>query len=464
MNKYFEDFQSLSSIAISGDRQSGKLTFAMYCASQMTQNPVTLISPFSKNFFNKKRQATLQLNSNLQSILERIDQYNLRENWKLLKNKYGYAFLLKDIEKIIGGARELVIIHRVDEFFEIHDANEIENFLFNMITIAQAAEKSLIFTVSTGNNNSHYIYEYFEKNIDSEFVISKRLYDAKARDVELVSSLFSVQHSKFSFELNAKTKQFDLVPNKYGEQDDQESKVYRIILASQSSTLAGVVKYLFDGNNFTLSQVEPHLTEIMNVISDEPQLVIFNPSEHQSIAELKKISKSVKNSNVKVLFISPRSILRRQDKAEILQSGFCDVQEKDFYIEDLILSIERALGVPFYSDEMQKIPNKTYVIYDQGIFQKFIVAFLCKNLFFTVFKFKYEATLSAEDVKKNLGRAFDVALINKEEKLIYLFLVNTMEKNRPAIEAKFSAISENVKMIGSKDAVKYSFDYQNKTK
>lgn len=462
MNKYFEDFQSLSSIAISGDRQSGKLTFAMYCASQMTQKPVTLISPFGQKFYNKKRKASLQLNSNLQPVLKGIDSYNFRENWKLLKNDYGYAFLLKDIEKIINGASELVIIHRVDEFFEIHDTNEIENFLFNIITIAQVAEKIVIFTVNMGNSNSRYIYEYFEKNIDSEFVITKRPYDAKARDVELVSSLFSVQHSKFAFELDTKTKQFDLVPKKYGEQSDQETKISRVILASQSIELGRIAKYLFEGNNFKLSQVEPGLTEMINVINDEPQLVIFNPSEHQSAAELKKISKLVKNSNIKVLFISPRPILRRQDKSEILQSGFCDVQEKDFYIEDFILSIERALGQPFYSAEMEKIPNKTYVTYDQNTFRKFIVAFLCKNLFFTVFKFKYESTLSEGDVKKNLGRAFDVAFINKDEKLIYLFLVNTVEKNAPAIEAKFSAISKDVQMIGSRDAIKYSLDYQKK--
>ena len=462
MNKYFNDFQSLSSIAISGDRQSGKLTFAMYCALQMTQKPVTLISPFSQNFFNKKRKASLRLNSNLQPVLENIVPYNFKENWKLLKNDYGYAFLLKDIEKIINGASELVIIHRIDEFFEIHDTNEIERFLFNIITIAQAAGKIVIFTVNMGNNNSHYIYEYFEKNIDSEFVITKRPYDVKARDVELVSSLFSAQHSKFSFELNATTKQFDLSPKKQSEQNDQETKASRIVLASESSELAGVVKYLFEGNAFKLSQTDSSLTKMISVINDEPQLIIFNPSDHQSITEIKKISKLVKNSNINVLFISPRPILRRQDKAEILQSGFCDVQEKYFYIEDFILSIERALGQPFYNTEMQKIPNKTYVIYDKKTFRKFIVAFLCKNLFFTVFKFKYESALSEEDVKKNLGRAFDVAFIDRDQKLIYLFLVNTVEKNAPAIEEKFSAICKGVQIIGSRDAIKYSLDYQNK--
>lgn len=462
MNKYFDDFQSLSSIAISGDRQSGKLTFALYCALNMTEEPISLISPFSQNFFNKKKKASLSLNSNLQSVLTNINTYNFKENWKLLKNDYGYGFLLKDIEKIINGANELVIIHRVDEFFETHDTNEIERFLFNIITTAQAEKKILIFTVNMGNNNSRYIYEYFEKNIDSEFVITKRPYEAKTRDVEVVSSLFSVQHSAFSFGLNKKTKEFDLIPQKQIDLNSQKNEATSIVLASDSAELADVVKYLFKGNSFQFNQVGSDLAEMISVISDEPQLIIFNPSESQSLTEYKKISKLVNNNNnIKVLFVSPRPVLRRQDKFEILQNGFCDVHEKDFHIEDFILSVERALAQRFYSAEMNKIPNKTYVTYDKATFNKFIVTFLAKNLFFTVFKFDYESEPSSADVKKNLGRSFDVVFIDKQKKSIYVFLVNTMERNAPAIAEKFSTMSPSIKMVGAKDALKISADFQN---
>lgn len=462
MNNYFKNYRSLSSVLISGGRQSGKLTFALYFASQLTQKPVALISPFSQDVFNKKRKESSWVNSNLQPVLEGIDTFHFRESWKVLKKRYGYGFLIKDIEKIINRADEFIIFHRLDKFFEIDETNEIENFLFNVLTIVQAEEKKIIFTFKTGDSRSRYMRDYFDKNIDSEFVISKRPYNNKARDVEMVFSLFSVKHSSFSFELDDGAKKIIFTPRGQDEGSDNKIKTYRVVLASRSSKLIGIVKYLFGIDNFKLKLVDSTLPEMIKAINGEPQLIIFNPLEDQSVTELEKISKVVRNSNIKVIFISSRLVMRRQDKAEILRSGFCDVLARELYIEDFILSVERALGQLFYSSEMKKVPNKTFVIYDKKTFSRLLVSFLCKHLFFTVFKFKYQLSLSEDDIRKNLGRSFDAAFINKSEKVIYLFLVNTTAVNADVIEAKFSEIDPKVQMLGFKEAAKYSLDFQKK--
>lgn len=464
MNKFFSSFQSLSSIAISGDRQSGKLTLALYFALQLTQKPVTLISSFNKPFFNKKIKANLRLSSNLQPTLEQLDYFNLKENWKIIKNQYGYDFLLKDIEKIIAASEEVVIIHRIDDFFEIQDRNDIEDFLYNLINIGQAEGKILIFTVNMGHNNARYIYEYFEKNIDSEFVISKRLYETQAWDVELVSSLFSTEHSKFSFEFHEAKDQFALTPLSHSGMNERRKQVFRVVLASQSPEVADIVKYLFDGEIFELSNIDPNIIDMMGAMTDEPNLIIFNPPLNLSDSEFKKINKLVANSHRKVIFVSPQSLIRSQDKALLLQNGYLDVHEKDFHVEDFVLSVERLLGHSFYSTEMEKVPNKTYIIHDQKSFSRFIVAFLCKNLFFTVFKFKYQEPLSEKNLKKHMGRAFDVAFIDKNEQIVFVFLVNTLARNALAIEEKFKEIDIRMHMIGFKDATKYSIDYKNQYK
>ncbi len=461
MNKFFKSFQALSSIAVSGDRQSGKLTLALYFALQLTQKPVTLISSFNKSFFNKKIKANLRLTSNLQPTLEQLDYFNLKEDWKALKNQYGYAFLLKDIEKIISASDEVVIIHRIDDFFEIQDRNDIEDFLYNLINIGQAEEKILIFTVNMGHNNARYIYEYFEKNIDSEFVISKRLYETQGWDVELVSSLFSTEHSKFSFEFHESKDQFDLTPISFGSLSERRKQVFHVVLASQSPELADIVKYLFDGEGFDLRQIDPNIIDMMNVLTDEPHLIIFNPPLNLSDSEFKKINKLVANNHRKVVFVSPQTLIRSQDKASLLQSGFLDVHKKDFHVEEFVLSVERILGHSFYSSEMEKVPNKTYIIHDQKSFSRFIVAFLCKNLFFTVFKFKYQLPLSEKNLKKHMGRSFDVAFIDKDEQIVFVFLVNTLARNALAIQDKFKEIDKRMLMIGFKDATKYSIDYKN---
>jgi archaellum biogenesis ATPase FlaH len=455
MNKYLQDFQSLSSIAISGGRQTGKLTLALYFASQLTKKPVTLISPFSQLFLNKKINANLQLKSNLQPVLKQLIPLNLKDDWKSIKNDYGYSFLLKDIAKINAEAREVVIFHRIDEFFEIQDSNDIENFLFNLISIAQTEEKIIIFTVNMEHESSRYIYDYFEKNIDSEFTISKRAHESNIRDVEIISSLFSPQHSNLSFEFNKTTRSFDLTPTENKEQREYQNKRYRVVLASQSTELIDLAHYLFKGDNFELVQIEPSLTEMMEEILDKTDLIIFNPHSQQLPIELKKITNAISGGSKKVIFIPAKAIKRRIDKAQILQSGFFDIQEKDFYIEDLISSVERALDFPFYTNKMLKIPNKTHLIYDKKIFSQFITLLLSKNIFFTVFQFKYEQPPNEKELKNNLGRAFDIAYINKKDKTLYLFLVNTLTRNASLIEKKFNAISPGIKLIGCKNSSKY---------
>jgi hypothetical protein len=462
MKKFFDSLQSLSSIALSGDRQSGKLTLAFYFALQLTQKPVTLISSFNKSFFNKKIKANLDLTSNLQPILKQLDYFNLKEDWKLLKNQYGYGFLLKDIEKVISQSNDVVIIHRIDDFFEIQDRNDIEDFLYNLISIGQAQGKVLIFTVNMGHNNARYIYEYFEKNIDSEFVISKRMYEAKAWDVELVSSLYSTEHSKFSFEFYDTKNEYQLTPISHQGFNERRKQMFQVVLASQSPELADIVRYLFGGEDFDLRQIEPNIIDMMNVMTEEPHLIIFNPPLNLSDSEFKKINKLVaNNSHRKVVFVSPQPFIRSQDKSLLLQSGYLDVHEKDFHVESFVLSVERILSHSFYSAEMEKVPDKTYIIHDQKSFSRFIVAFLCKNLFFTVFKFKYQSPLSEQALKSNMGRAFDVAYVNKEEQLVFVFLVNTLARNALAIEEKFKEIDNRMQLIGFKDATKYSIDYLN---
>ena len=458
MNKFSDDFTSQNSIAILGNRRSGKLTFALYFASQLTHKPIVLISPFSQSHFNEEWKTEPLLNSNLGTMIENMETHDFREDWNILEKNHGYSFLLKYIEKLIHQASELVIIHRINEFFEEDTALEIENFLFSLLAIVQASEKIIIFTVDIKNKSAAYIHGFFKQNIDSEFAISGIANKTKARTIDLVSSIFTTEYEKFSFEFNTNSQQFTLTPKDLIPQL-AENNAPHIILASESSTLEKIVHYLFEKKPFQMTQIKPFLTDIIEVMSEHPQLIIFNPSIYLSRSDLTTIGALLKHSPTDIIFISPNSSLRRRDKQDIRAQGFPIVQEGFFYIEDFIFSLEYALDIPFYSTELQKIPNKTYVVYDLKEFNQFIASFLCKGLFFTVFKFISSAVISEADVKKNLARAFDVAYINEEKRSIYLFLVNTSAKNVTSIESKFSAIDPDIQMIDYKDATAFNLDH-----
>lgn len=451
MNEFFDNFKSLSSIAILGEQQSGKLTFSLYLASQLTDQPILLISPFSHNYFHNKWKTDSLLQSNIGSTIKNMETHDFRNNWNILEKDYGHYFLLKYIEKLINESNELVIIHRIHEFFDNQTAIEIENLLFNILSIVQASEKTIIFSVDIKNKSAAYIHEFFKQNIDSEFAISAITCKTHARTIKLVSSILTTSHEQFSFELNTSTQQFELNPKDSAIQPT-DTPLARIFLASQSSTLADTVSYLFAKNQYSFIQIEPSLTELIRVMSNNPQLIIFNPSVYLSPSDLATVGALSKTNATPIIYISPNPTLRRRDKENIRSKGFPVVQEGEFYIEDFIFSLEHALEIPFYSNELKKIPNKTYVVYDRTKFDQFIVSFLCKSLFFTIFKFKNPSPISEEDVKKNLARPFDVAYINTKDNLIYLFLVNTSAKNASAIESKFSAITPDIQMIDYMDA------------
>ncbi|MCK5889388.1 MAG: hypothetical protein KAG19_05540 [Methylococcales bacterium] len=458
MNKYVNDFKQFKSVAISGGQQSGKLTFALYFASKVTQKPISLISPFDQEAFNKKKIEGLRLESNLHHMLKTINAFSFKAEWKALKNSYGYQFLLNDIERIILEANDIIVFYRIDAFFEAQDINEIEGFLFNIMTAVQAAKKTVIFTLDTERSHSQFIQDYFKKAIDSAFSVSQRDYGSTARDITVHSLLFALPCTQFSFELNEKAKKFELASADGLEKSDLYKKESPyIVLATQSSELSRIVRYFFGNGQYSVNQIEPSLLEVGQAISVSlsPRFIIFNPIENQSSTELKKIGELIKGNHVKAVFISSRPVLRRGDKSEILQSGFCDVLIRDFYIEDFVISIERAMGLHFYTEEMKKVPDKTYVVYNEKVFQRFIKVFLCQHLFFTVFKFQYASSISELDVRKNLGRSFDMAFIDKEKKFVYLFLVNTLGRNLAVIERKFAKISQDIKMIGYKDSMKY---------
>lgn len=456
MNNIISSLKMFSSISIFGKRQSGKLTLAWYFASQLTKKPVTLISPFSKVFLHKKILANLDKNSSCQLMLDNLISFNLKSDWKSKKNFYGYNFFNKEIEKIIHESHDVIIFHRIDSFFEIQDSNEIEEFIFNIIYFSLSLDKKIIVTINMSNSNSDYIYECFEKSIDSEFLISKIPYKPKVRDVEIISSLFTLEYSNFTFEFNHPKASFDLLPKHNSDQLIKSTSLFNIVLASESLELINIINYLFNKDCFEIKIIPPRLTDITVSIANNPHLIIFNPIENLDDLEFKKIGSALIQSKNKAIFISSKSFIRNQDKLTILTQGFSYALGKDFYIEELILSIEVSIGYNFYNQEIDKIPNKNYIIYEYKTFNTFIHVMLKKNIFFSIFKFIYKTPINEQDLKNSLRRSFDIIYSIKNYNIFYLFLVNTLRQNLPSIKGKMKAINKTIELIDMKESIDFS--------
>ena len=446
-----------SSTSICGKRQSGKLTLAWYFSSLLTDKPVTLISPFSKVFFQKKIQANLKLNSNLQPTLDNLIYFNLKSDWKFYKNNYGYSFFNEEIERIVRESNEVVIFHRIESFFELQDSNEIDEFVYNIIYFSLSLGKKIIFTLSMSSDNSDKFYDVFEKNIEYDFLISKRLYDNKVRDVELISSLIKVEYSKFIFEYNNSKFDFELLPMLTGNETSRLSLSFKIIVASESKYLINISKYLFYKECFELKIISPILSDIIVEIAvDRLCVVIFNPTKNQLESDIKKIGSVISNSNNKSIFISSKLSLRNQDKLKIFSQGFSHALCGYFYIDELILTVELAIEYHFYTKEIERIPDKRFIIYEAKLFNDFISVLLKKNIFFSIFKFKYETPVNEKDIKNSLWRSFDIVYYVKKDNVFYLFLINTLKRNLKSIIGKMKGINETIELVYIKESIDFN--------
>jgi hypothetical protein len=305
------------------------------------------------------------------------------------------------------------------------------------------------------SSNSSYINECFEKSIDAEFLISKRSYNPKIRDIELISSLFSLEYANFTFEFNEGERCFELVSRVGNDSSINSQPLFEIVLASESLELIGVFKYLFNRDFFDLKIIRSSLTEIIQATNSRPHIIIFNPLENQTESEFKKIGSIITNSEKKAIFISSQSFIRNQDRSKILKQGFSYALGKNFYIEELIISIEMMIDYSFYNEEMEKIPNKNYVVYDLKTFNHFTHSLLNRNIFFSVFKFKYKTPVNEEDLKSSLGRAFDTVYYIRKENVFYLFLVNTLRQHLSSIIWKMKNINKTIEFVDIKESIEF---------
>jgi len=459
MKDLLEQLPYIDSFVISGGRQSGKLSLALFFSSKLTSRPVTLISASNKEYYTKKETAFLALKNNLQPVLENVSSFNLKLDWKTLKSRYGFDYLLKDIEKIIDKSNDVVIFHRIDDFFEIQDSDDIDAVISKIISLSNAKGLKVLFTINVGNERSRYIYEYFERNIDAEFLISKRTSSSNVRDVELISSHVSVRYSYYSFSLNKVTNNFEVSPIRKTDLEVSQKQVYQVVLASSSPDLISIIRYLFESDIFQVKYIKPALIDMMSEIAGESDVILFNPPSGQSLSETNKVSRLVSNSNQKFILVSPQSRLRYQDKAALLRKGFNDIFDSLFNIEEFIFSIEKAIEYPFYNNKIQNLPDKKFVLNDLVHFSRFIAAYLQSNVFFTIFKFECKSTISEGRLKEILGRAYDIACFNKNEKTIFLCLINTLSRDSKHIESKIKKIYPTIELIGNKDSSQYSRGY-----
>ncbi|WP_027856086.1 hypothetical protein [Marinobacterium jannaschii] len=437
------------SCIVSGERQSGKLTLVYLLIRLRGFSRVTVISPYQKAVSGKKLRHIREQCAHVFDAVDHLEIVSLKEDWKALKQQLGYALVLADLKRLIAEANsDVVLLHRVDEFFEVQDRSYIDAFFSEITTAAADNKKKLFLTLQKSADTDQVFLGAVDKNIDLELNVSRASQAEMVRGIDVVSSVHSLHCHGYSMVVNSRG-HFHITSNGSGLNGFDTTK--RVLLVSEDARTISRLRYLFRFPGFKLEVIPPELAIIVSRIMTRPDLTIYAASEPSEFS----LFDIADENSLKVIKISPEPHIRKQDKLKAAQQGCYELFAAEYYLEDLVLTVERALEINFYTSVFSRVPNRNHYFNEADLFNQMVKIFLDHRLYFSVFTFR----VSNNDYKAfgniHLSRPYDAVYYSEDELLLKFFAPNMMDHNCCQIEAKVSAFDPQAELLDIREAYQF---------
>ena len=412
---------------ISGGKKLGKLTLALkHCSSDKT----LIISGYQKPIFIKRLNAVANLeDDDIQAALSNISYLTLKEDWLEYKIKYGYEFIVEDINRAISiHEPKNVIFHRLDLMFGSHVSDNISIFMEKLLLIKDKHEcKYFITTIP--NSETEEVVETIEDFSDLNLELTKE----KERIINIKNSIFPVKPDKYYFLY--KDGKLDIKPV---ESDIKIDKTTHILLITDKPELISLHKYIFNKKGFTID-VATSMTDTINKILSGPDIIIYNPKSEDLDLSVCNTIKQQKIAS-KLIYITQSEYVRSEDKMRALESGCYEMFPLNFSLGEYILEIEKMLNENFYTSILNKL-SKNKLISKIENFCEVVNSLYEEKIFFTILKFNSDKT--PEEIRKKL-RSTDIIYYNEKTKEYVLCLINIRKRNiKPVINKLFDGEVEH---------------------
>lgn len=441
-----QTLSNTDSCIITGDRHSGKLTLALTLLKHTKHVYPVLITPFEKETAGRKMVQTQSLASDI-SGCHCFDVLYVKSEWRTRKRDLGFSCLIDDLQRVVETAPgDAVILHRMEEFFEVQDRIHIDLFVSAITTAAKESGKKLLITLQ--HDEAHQLFlEQVERYVDLELLVDKPENDGNTRDVTVLYSAMPVQQSRYSFVREALGR-FSIQTPSPLLSTAVATTSGRVLLISDHSRLEGCLTYLLRNTGFTLCSIEPNVTEIVNELMARPELIIFEAQESQA-AELMRIAR---DNQLKVLRISHDPHVRKLDRLQAAQKSYLDLLPRDFFLEDLMLAIERALHVQVYhfSDD-QLLEDTSYLTCNDALFER-MQTFIDHGLYFTVFSFYTPGIRTHKAAQTLLGRPYDTVYFDDETLTLKFCAANLLAHNTSLVMGKVLAADPKAELLEVQEA------------
>jgi len=425
----FSSLLTIHSMIISSNAKHGKMTFLLYLIAYFYKEKALLFTPQESYLFQKKIQNLTQQFQQFTSIQTMLKTYFFRKDFTQLKQKYGYGFLIQEMEKVIINAQEnIIVIDRIGEFFDFQDRYEINTFYKSLVRIAELHDKKIIFLANMKNENFEHIYQIAEEFSDITIHITKN--EKNERILNIMDLLHHKEYPLLRFTIN---KNNFLLEYKHQTEQLTEAKITNILIAELDKThdnIKQICSYIFDKPNFQVKYADS-LQGMLQEIFIQPHLVIILMKRNQkNLDTLKAIKTQLPNSAI--VTILDQDFIRTEDIHELFIYGSDEVFANNLTFDEIILSLQKITRDFFYTDMLNTLSSHKNIMQTLQELQEFAQECISKSIFFTAFTLERSIDIP---LIKSTTRKTDY-LFQDTNKLYYL-AINTMPKDLFQVIDKF---------------------------
>lgn len=427
------DFSSLSdihSMIISGSQKHGKTTFLLYLIAYFYKEKALFFTTQEKYIFQKKIATLSKQFKQFEHIKGMLDVYFLREDFTKVKQKYGYTFLLEEMEKTILQSNEkIIVIHHIEDFFDFQDRYEINNFYKTLVKITETHDKKIIFIANERDDNFKHIEQVSQEFTDVSIEVSKN--EKNERILNIMNMLHHKEYPTLRFSINESN--FLLEYLKDIEANNNTQHIKNILIAELDpvhDNINQILTYIFDKSNFIIKNANS-LQGMLQEIFIRPDLIlILMKREKQNLETIKAIKMQLPNTSILVMLDQP--FVRSEDIHEIFSYGADEVLPNSFTFNTLILTLEKIIHSLFYTDTLHILPKHKNILKNLNELKTLAEECIEKSIFFTAFVI--ESKTEFPKIRKT-SRKTDY--LYQEKNRMYYLAINTIPRDIFKITEKF---------------------------
>jgi len=416
------------SIVIEGDKKVGKMTLSLFIARQIVTK-FTFLTPLSSNKITRKINSLQRSFDDFKEL--NIDIFSFREDWILVKNEYGYSYLLKDLEYFISHQEnEVIVLHKFDTLFEYSDRDFIDDFFMELMAYGIKYKKKLIFTINLDGVNYDLISSYL---VDTSDLYLRLFRPQEKREIEVLFSLSPIVDRHYLFDtidnsLSLRTKEIS----------GYSKREIDVVVITKDIKQQKFYKYILDKEDIHLRIIDS-ISDSLSIVSQVPDYLVFHQEDKDINFNICELSKKNK---FRTLYIVAQSFVRVDDRLIGRDKGCVDVISDKMQRMHYILELEKFFELVFYKSNLINLELELNTKED---LIKHIDYLLENKVMFSVIKI--EGKISGDNLK--FIRKYD-AYIDFKDYGIVLFL-NLLKQEVSQI--LFNKIQEHFNILAVQDSI-----------